>query len=144
MKKTFTAAAILITTMAQAQVTKLLTDLGRTYTSDVTTKEWYAKDEESAINMKTNTPVGVLQTLNEWSALLVDIKKNYQHLSRTKQEVLIPSYCDGIQDYSCMSMALKAQSATVLVRDVFVFESDTMTLTLKMDKQYSSVMIVNP
>jgi hypothetical protein len=142
--KQVAAAAILITTMAHAQATRVLTELDITFSRDGKTKEWYAPDDKACINMKTNTPVGVLQTLNEWSALLVDIKKNYQHLNRTKQEVLIPSYCDGIQDYSCMSMALKAQSATVLVRDVFVFEADTMTLTLKMDKQYASVMIVKP
>jgi hypothetical protein len=141
MKKTLTAAAFLLTTMAHSQVTQVLTDLGKTYSGDASASGWYVTDG-SAIAMRSSTPVGVMQTVNEWVDIMVKIEQDYRHLAQTKKEVLLPSYCDGIKDYSCVSAALRTESATVLVRDVFVAGEDTMTLVLKMGKQHSSVVLI--
>jgi hypothetical protein len=143
MKKTLTAAAILITTMAQAQATRVLTELDIAYSSDGKTKDWYAPDAKACINMKSNTPVGILQNLNEWSLVLVRMKNKYTHVKRLEQEVLLPSYCTDLKDYSCVSMALRAESALVNVDDLFIANQDTMILTLKMDKEHVSVMLIS-
>jgi len=139
--RTITSIAILLTTMAQAQVTNVLTDLGKSHSPDINTDAWYVQGK-SAILLKSSTPVGVMQTVNEWVDIMVAVENNYQHIKQVKKEVLLPSYCDGIKDYGCVSTALRAESAQILVRDVFAAGQDTITLVLKMGKEYSSVTLV--
>jgi hypothetical protein len=40
-------------------------------------------------------------------------------------------------------MALRAESALVNVDDLFIANQDTMILTLKMDKEHVSVMLIS-
>ena len=66
------------------------------------------------------------------------------YVGRERSEEILPPYITSLQDTYALSMALKAEEARVLHKDIYVLGEDTIFLALLMNARGVSMYCATP
>lgn len=143
MRTTTTALAIALTMMAAAQPRALLTAIGEPFTSDILdNKAWYRMESGDYVMHFGQSSINIMDAMQHEQRLMTKLAPFY--LGRKISEEVLPPYMTGLSDTYTLSLALKADEARVIHYDVYVLGTDTVALSLMLNKHGAMMYCIQP
>lgn len=133
MRTTTTALAIALTMMAAAQPRAVLTAIGEPFTSDILeNKAWYHMESGVYVMHFGQSSINIMDAMDHEKHLM-RLLKDF-HIGRKVHQEILPPHVKDLSDAYGLSIALKADEARVVHKDLYLIGTDTIGLSLVMSK----------
>lgn len=103
---------------------------------------WCLYEGEPVI-MYSTTAYGLKSALDEWADLSVKLRESYGEPKVITQDVEIPSYVNGLQDYGNMNMATRVGSGWVEFSRMYTTPNGNIVVILVLNQEDYMVMVIS-